>query len=70
MSEPRDSNEALAGHQPRPFVSVHFACCKVYLRIYRSVDGKSYRGRCPKCGVPVNFAVGEGGTDARTFVVR
>ena len=57
-------------HQPRPFISVQFACCNVYLRIYRSADGKHYRGRCPKCGVPVNFVVGEGGTSARTFVVR
>ncbi len=55
---------------PRPYVSVHFACCNVYLRIYRSADGRHYRGRCPRCGLPVHFAVGEGGTSARTFVVR
>ena len=54
----------------RPYVSVHFTCCNVYLRIYRSADGKSYRGGCPKCGVTVHFAVGPGGTDSRTFVVR
>jgi hypothetical protein len=54
----------------RPFISVQFACCNVYLRIYRTADGKAYRGRCPKCGVPVNFTVGDGGTTARTFVVR
>ena len=54
----------------RPFVSVHFACCNVYVRIYRSPDGKSYRGHCPRCAKPVNFVVGPGGTDARTFVVE
>jgi hypothetical protein len=79
MSDPRDykldlssqpSEPAAEAAGGRPYISVHFACCGVYLRIYRSADGKHYRGRCPKCGVPVNFVVGDGGTDARTFVVR
>jgi hypothetical protein len=84
MSDPRDYNVELSGKAKtaesgdseesagttRPFVSVHFACCNVYLRIYRGADGKHYRGRCPRCGVPVNFVVGEGGTAARTFVVK
>ena len=55
---------------PRPYLSVRFACCNVYLRIYRSADGATYRGRCPRCGKPVQFAVGEGGTSARFFVVE
>lgn len=78
MNDPRDFKLELstepaksqAATGPRPYVSVEFACCRVYLRIYRSPDGKHYRGRCPKCGLPVNFVVGDGGTDARTFVVR
>lgn len=53
----------------RPFISVQFDCCNVYLRIYRSADGTAYRGRCPKCGKPVQFAVGQGGTDSRVFRV-
>jgi hypothetical protein len=53
----------------RPFISVQFDCCNVYLRIYRSADGTAYRGRCPKCGKPVHFAVGQGGTDSRVFRV-
>jgi len=53
----------------RPFISVQFDCCNVYLRIYRSADGTAYRGRCPKCGKGVHFAVGHGGTDARVFRV-
>jgi hypothetical protein len=53
----------------RPYISVHFACCNVYLRVYRSPDGAAYRGRCPKCGRAVTFAVGQGGTDARVFRV-
>ena len=54
----------------RPYIGVRFACCDVYVRIYRSPDGKSYRGHCPRCARPVNFVVGPGGTDARTFVVE
>lgn len=54
----------------RPFLSVHFACCSIYTRIYRSADGQHYRGRCPRCGQAVQFRVGEGGTDSRCFVVR
>ncbi len=54
----------------RPFIGVRFACCDVYVRIYRSADGTSYRGHCPRCAKPVNFTVGPGGTDARTFVVE
>lgn len=53
-----------------PYLSVRFACCNVYMRIYRSPDGSSYRGRCPRCGKPVNFIVGQGGTDSRFFVVE
>jgi hypothetical protein len=53
----------------RPYLSVRFACCNVYQRIYRSADGASYQGRCPRCGKAVKFLVGEGGTDARSFVV-
>lgn len=53
----------------RPYLSVLFACCSVYQRIYRNVEGTEYSGRCPRCGKPVTFAVGPGGTDNRQFVV-
>ena len=53
----------------RPFLSLNFACCNVYQRIYRSADGTNYQGRCPRCGKPVRFEIGPGGTDARSFTV-
>ena len=81
MSDPRDykldlgaagqsASDAGSGNAARPFLSVHFACCGIYQRIYREPDGRSYRGRCPRCALPVTFAVGEGGTAARSFIVR
>jgi hypothetical protein len=54
----------------RPFLSVKFACCNVYCRIYRNNDGTRYEGRCPRCGRPVRFLVGQGGTDSRFFTVE
>ena len=60
----------VAGASGRPFISVHFACCNVYVRIYRTSDGQAYRGHCPRCAKAVNFAVGQGGTDARIFRVE
>ena len=53
----------------RPFLSVLFACCGVYQRIYRSPEGDCYVGRCPKCGKSVRFPIGQQGTAARFFTV-
>jgi len=77
MSDPRDYKLDLAFGAtrpdalpaPRPFLSVHFACCGAYQRVYRDPDGRAYRGRCPRCGKAVRFPVGEGGTTARYFTV-
>ncbi len=66
MKTPREESAA----SPRPFLRVQFACCNVYQRIYRSADEKSYQGRCPRCGQPVKFVVGPGGTSSREFIVR
>ena len=54
---------------PRPYLSVHFACCGVYQRVYRDPGGAQYQGRCPRCGRAVRFRVGDGGTAARCFTV-
>jgi hypothetical protein len=75
--DPRDYKLDIAGlssgpassspAQGRPYLSILFECCNVYQRIYRSADGKTYQGRCPRCGKTVNFKVGEGGTATRFF---
>jgi hypothetical protein len=85
MSDPRDysldisglapqGNEQRAtdmtGAQSRPYLSVQFDCCGVYQRVYRDRDGQSYTARCPRCGKTARFAVGEGGTRSRCFVVK
>jgi hypothetical protein len=81
MADPRDYKLEIASLEPdqtsraatgtvRPFLSVKFACCNVYCRIYRNNDGSRYEGRCPRCGRAVRFLVGSGGTDSRFFVVE
>jgi hypothetical protein len=80
-SDPRDYKLDLAAASPsaahdapipaqRPFLSVHFACCNVYLRLYRAAGASEYSGRCRRCGKAVRFPVGEGGTHVRTFRVE
>jgi hypothetical protein len=79
MNDPRDYKLDLTSlpkpeeptrAESRPFLMVHFACCGVYRRIYRSADGARYEGQCPKCLRVVKFTVGQGGTDSRAFVVE
>jgi hypothetical protein len=57
-----------ANPKKRPYLSVHFACCSVYQRVYRNAAGDAYEGRCPKCCRTVRFEVGPGGTSRRSFV--
>ncbi len=54
----------------RPWLSVMFACCSVYQRVYRDIEGTQYVGRCPRCRREVRFAVGTGGVSSRSFVAR
>ena len=70
LSSDAGATEASDSTATRPFIGVQFNCCGVYTRIYRCADGTAYRCRCPRCGKPVNFVVGPGGTDARTFIVE
>ena len=70
-----DSLEDRADHRgarlpKRHWIGVRFDCCNVYHRIYKSKDGKFYRGRCPRCLRKVRLRVGPEGTDARFFVAE
>lgn len=51
----------------RRFLGVNFACCGVYSRVYANRENTAYCGNCPKCGKPVTFQIGPGGTDERFF---
>ena len=53
----------------RPFLQVFFRCANHYQRVYRNAAGTEYNARCPKCGKPLRFRVGEGGSDSRRFEV-
>ena len=81
MTDPRDYKLDLSSLKPaesdkpvaataRPYLSVTFACCGVYQRVYRDPTGTFYAGHCPKCARPVKFNVGRGGTSERHFVVQ
>lgn len=78
-TDPRDYRVEISGLESlgsgatpknRPYLSIHFRCCGVYCRVYRNKEGTAYVGGCPKCGKPVKFLVGDGGTDERFFVVE
>ncbi|MBS0188829.1 MAG: hypothetical protein JSS51_12225 [Planctomycetes bacterium] len=65
----RESDAAPPSPERRPFLQVIFLCGPTYVRVYRNRAGDAYEARCPKCGKPVRFRVGEGGTDSRAFEV-
>ena len=80
MSDPRDykldvsslSNQEKAAETDsdgRPYLSVLFACCSVFQRIYRNDEGTEYVGRCPRCMRQIRFVIGPDGTNERSFVV-
>ncbi len=54
----------------RPWIGVRFECAGAYVRVFRDATGAEYLARCPRCGAPVRFRVGPGGTEERFFRVR
>lgn len=53
----------------RPYIGIHFACCRVYARVYRNAEGTAYQGNCPRCARPALVRIGPGGTTDRFFSV-
>ncbi|MFG0274534.1 MAG: hypothetical protein ACF8QF_05715 [Phycisphaerales bacterium] len=63
----QDGAPARRGPAGRPWLSIYFECCHAYARIYKSRDGRSYAGACPRCGARLEVPVGPGGTTQRAF---
>ena len=51
----------------RRYLGVHFACCRVYTRVYVNREETAYEGNCPRCGRPIRIRIGPGGTSQRFF---
>ncbi len=56
-----------ASKAEKGWLAVHWRCCHVYSRIYKTRDGLAYAGRCPKCGKAVRAKIAPHGTSARFF---
>lgn len=78
-SDPRDYRLEISSlGQPTPppageakkWLSVMFACCSAYARVYQNNARTAYEGRCPRCARRVRFIIGPGGTNCRQFVVE
>lgn len=53
--------------QQRAWLGIHFRCANIYRRIFKTPDGRAYRGLCPRCGQCLQIPVGKGGTSERIF---
>ncbi len=64
-----DARQPDPGQQPpsRPFLGIHFQCCRTYGRIYRNDQQTEYSGRCPRCHGLVTVPIGSGGSSSRFF---
>jgi hypothetical protein len=64
------NDHKLSSHESGKFLGIHFACCKVYIRIYRNKDRTAYEGRCPRCGKKVTVPIGNQGISSRFFIAE
>ncbi len=62
MSEPEESRR-----DARPFIGMHFRCCKVYARIYLNAAGTAFVGWCPRCAKKAEVKVAAHGSPTRFF---
>jgi|GEM_PF-337723 len=51
----------------RPFLGMHFKCCKLYSRIYLNKKQTAFVGWCPKCASKVEVRVSPTGSDSQFF---
>ncbi len=51
----------------RPYLSVHFRCCRVYARVYLNARGNAYAGHCPRCCRKIDIRIDPYGVDDRIF---
>jgi hypothetical protein len=65
---PREKSEAeRAAPAGRPWISIYFACCRVYCRVYRSAAADAYVGWCPRCAGQAVVRISPDGTTTRFF---
>ena len=54
----------------RSHISVLFACCNVYNRIYINKAKTAYVGWCPKCCRKMTVKISKSGKNSRLFIAR
>lgn len=64
------SSKERGNKSPKRFLSLYWECCHVFSRVYKSDDGKSYQGNCPKCRIGISVPIGPDGTTRRCFKVQ
>lgn len=62
-----EKDETKASRRSRPFLGIHFQCCRTYGRIYQNDAQTEYCGRCPRCHCQVRVPIGPGGSSSRFF---
>lgn len=70
VRDPADAPGTDKSSHARPWIGIHFQCCGVYTRVYRSHDASRYEARCPKCAARVSLRVGPDGVASRIFTAR
>lgn len=68
IGDDKPKEDGPEGHKHRPFLGVKFICANMlYVRFYKTPDGREYAGRCPKCLKQVHVGIASHGTNSRFF---